>query len=381
MRAPSTTSIQMTTPADQSIVRRRLDGLDLLRFFAAASVLFYHFYFIGPLQGFWSNTLYTPLAHWGDLGVDLFFVISGFVITLTSENRGAIAFIRARAGRLIPTFFICSSIIAGIALMKPGADIADILLRWLSSQMFFPQVFGLTFLSAVYWTLAIEVQFYGMVAILLALGLWKRFNDLIIWSWLLTAFVLQYIGGPTWLATALISEYAGHFVAGMVLYRINTGQPPRFAWAALFLACALISKHIQHIDEWLGGSYQTFFPLAGIVLAAPTLLATVMLAARAPAFSPRLATAAAVLGTMSYPFYLLHADLGFWSQIVFKRKLFSMYPSLVEWISYPMIAVGAIVLSLWLSWLVATWIEPKLQSKMSLLMLGGQGCRTASHRA
>lgn len=356
-------SVTATPPAPP-----RLDSLDFLRFFAAAAVMFYHFYFIGPLQGFWPKTLYRPLAHWGDLGVDLFFVISGFVITLTSARRGPAAFIAARATRLFPAFAVCSAITAGMALTLPGISASEILPRWLASLSYFPRVFGIEPLSSVYWTLAIEIQFYGLVTVLLALGLWKRHNDLILWIWLLIAFAVQYIRPTPLLADALITEFAGHFCAGIVLYRIHAGNPPRFATAALLLAFSLMSKHIQHVDEWLGGSYLVFFPPLGVILAAPALAGLVYLAARAPALPRRLAPMAAMLGAMSYPLYLIHADLGFWSHAIFERKWFGLYPALAGTVTYPLMALGAVLLALFIAWLVAARIEPGLQARLKALL-------------
>ncbi|NML25886.1 acyltransferase family protein [Zoogloea dura] len=344
---------------------KRLDSLDLLRFFAAASVLLYHYTFIGPLQGFWPKTLFLPLAHWGDLGVDLFFVISGFVITLTSENRGPGAFLSARATRLFPAFLVCSAITASMAITLPGISAAEILPRWLASLTYFPRAFGVEPLSSVYWTLAIEVQFYGLVTLLLAVGWWKRHGDLILWSWLLISFATQYLHREPLLAEVLITEYAGHFCAGMILYRIHAGQPPRFATPALLLAFSLMSKHIQHIDEWLGGSYQVLFPPLGILLAAPAIACIVLVAARASALPPGpIARGAALLGAMSYPLYLVHADLGFWSHAIFERKWFGRYPGLADTITYPLMALGASTLSILLAALVAARVEPCLQARM-----------------
>lgn len=357
------------TPTSSSPASRRLDSLDLLRFLAAGAVLCYHFYFIGPLQGFWPKSIFLPWAHWGDLGVDLFFVISGFVITLTSNNRGAGDFLKARAIRLIPAFAVCSTITATMAIMLPGVNAAETLTRWLASQMFYPSLFGIEPLSSVYWTLAVEIHFYGAVALLMALGVWKRHNDLILWIWLVCAFIVQYFGGPSWLAQALITEYAGHFSAGIILYRLHSGRQPRFAIAALLVSCALISKHIQHVDEWLGGSFQEFFSPTSIVLAAPCLIALVLLATRIPPLPRHQSPIAPILGAMSYPLYLIHADLGFWSHAIFERKLFGQFPLLTEWISYPLMTIGALVLSLLISWLVASRIEPPLQIKLKQWLL------------
>lgn len=363
------TSTGLKPPHRPAEDRKRLDSLDLLRFLAAAAVMFYHFYFIGPLQGFWPRTLYQPLAHWGDLGVDLFFVISGFVITLTSENRGTRAFIAARATRLFPAFLVCSAITAGMAITLPGISAGEILPRWLASLSFFPRALGIEPLSSVYWTLAIEIQFYALVALLIAIGWWKRHADLILWTWLILSFAVQYVHQAPLLADVLITEYAGHFCAGMILYRIHAGQPPRFAIAALLLAFSLMSKHIQHIDEWLGGSFQMLFPPLGIVLAAPVLAGLVFLAARTPSLPRGLpARGAALLGAMSYPLYLVHADLGFWSHAIFERKWFGLHPGLAGWVTYPRMAAGAAALSLLIALLVATRIEPGLQARMKALL-------------
>ncbi len=362
----------MTTSVSSSnsqMRKTRLETLDILRFFAASAVLFYHYYFIGPLQGYWPKTLFIDAAHWGDLGVDLFFVISGFVITLTSEGRSAQAFLAARATRLFPAFVACSAITATMAIMLPGISANNIIPRWIATLTYFPQFFGVEPLSSVYWTLAIEIQFYALVALLIASGIWKSRNDQILWLWLTIAFINQYIQPNIGIERLFIPEYAGHFCAGIILYRIHTGNPPRFTTAALIVSFALISKHVQHIDEWLGGSYLQFFPSLGISLAGPVIAALVFIAAKTPQIGQN-ARWAAVLGGLSYPFYLIHADLGFWAHAIFERKLFALFPSLVKNVSYSLMATLAIVASVLIAWLVATRVEPGLQARMKKLMEG-----------
>ena len=89
--------------------RKRIPGLDLARFLAALGILAYHFCFIGVIEGFYAWDVFMPVAFWGELGVDIFFIISGFVILFSIENkRTASQFLSGRIIRVYPAFIICS---------------------------------------------------------------------------------------------------------------------------------------------------------------------------------------------------------------------------------------------------------------------------------
>ncbi|WP_413479276.1 acyltransferase family protein [Serratia proteamaculans] len=87
---------------------RKLDSVQLLRGLAALSVMLFHFR--------WNINLSYPnlgdkLFGWGAIGVDVFFIISGFVITLSAKKLtpGTAAFslfLKHRAKRILPTYFI-----------------------------------------------------------------------------------------------------------------------------------------------------------------------------------------------------------------------------------------------------------------------------------
>ena len=85
----------------------RFYELDLLRFFAAMAVVLYHYLFRGQ-QGDYIPVRFTNLedyAQYGYLGVNLFFMISGFVISLSAESRTARQFVISRVVRLYPAFW------------------------------------------------------------------------------------------------------------------------------------------------------------------------------------------------------------------------------------------------------------------------------------
>src|SRR5678809_520447 len=69
--------------------RTRFPELDLLRFLAAGAVMLFHYTYLGPKNHEWSASFpaLSEIFKYGYLGVDVFFILSGFVILLTAyEN-------------------------------------------------------------------------------------------------------------------------------------------------------------------------------------------------------------------------------------------------------------------------------------------------------
>lgn len=75
----------------------RLIGLDLVRFFAAMSVVLYHYTARHGSTSFETLSVFTKFGY---LGVPLFFMISGYVISLSAANRTASEFLISRFIRL-----------------------------------------------------------------------------------------------------------------------------------------------------------------------------------------------------------------------------------------------------------------------------------------
>jgi peptidoglycan/LPS O-acetylase OafA/YrhL len=148
-------------------------GLDFLRLLAAAMVMLYHF-------GFWHLTevdgtlvhaisanvarATMPLTHFGWVGVEIFFFISGFVITFSAQHSTVHSFVRSRFLRLVPAVWICAPLTAAIyyfALNEPMMTLAPQLVR---TVLFFPLSSSI---DGVYWTLGVEISFYILIYLLL----------------------------------------------------------------------------------------------------------------------------------------------------------------------------------------------------------------------
>ena len=155
-------------------MNQRFENINLLRAFAAVSVVFYHvitymkwetFPMSGPLLAF----------RIGWIGVDLFFVISGFVITrsaLGMWRRDPLAFPRQywahRLSRIVPLYVL--TCVLWVALFIPDFfDQKPLRVLWqISAHLTFIHTFWpFTYnaINGVNWTLAIEMQFYLLVAL------------------------------------------------------------------------------------------------------------------------------------------------------------------------------------------------------------------------
>src|ERR1700682_5675077 len=91
-------------------------------------------------------------------------MISGFVILWTAFNRSPGQFVLARLCRLYPSYWICVVITSGVLVM------AGETLSWgrlAANLTMFQHWFGLQSIDQVYWTLFVELKFYGLVFILM----------------------------------------------------------------------------------------------------------------------------------------------------------------------------------------------------------------------
>lgn len=151
----------------------RLPGLQALRALAALMVLVGHVlaeaehYFALPLPG--------DAIPW-TRGVDIFFVISGFVITLSASRLAGQpgTFLYRRLMRVVPLYFLFTTLMVAVLIALPGGakDTALDPAQILSSYTFFPyeRLDGrIAPVLSLGWTLNYEVFFYALAALCLAL--------------------------------------------------------------------------------------------------------------------------------------------------------------------------------------------------------------------
>ena len=149
--------------------KARYPLLDLLRYFAALLVALMHWGLeLGPerMQSVYRIPVLGFLIQNGAFGVDIFFLISGFVIIETARRKDALDFLIARFVRLFPGLFVSMTIVLFVGTYFIGSYELSFS-SYVNSVFLTYQAVGVQPLATQLWTLIYEVKFYGGIAILL----------------------------------------------------------------------------------------------------------------------------------------------------------------------------------------------------------------------
>jgi exopolysaccharide production protein ExoZ len=152
----------------------RLSGLQILRGVAAMLVVVFH---LGRTAHFQAG-LDDAATLVGAAGVDLFFVISGFIMIHTTRRGLAPgAFLRRRLARIAPLYGLATLLAFGLAGLAPRAAGSEPLWRLAAALTFFPSFNAKGEIAPVFepgWTLQYEAFFYVVLALASALSFRRR---------------------------------------------------------------------------------------------------------------------------------------------------------------------------------------------------------------
>ncbi len=276
--------------------KSRIEVLDFLRGIAALGVVFHHFFSI------LEPGLLRSASFYGQLGVQVFFVISGFIIPYSLYRSGYQlrnfgTFVLKRIVRLDPPYIVTIVIIIALGVLSwyfPfqkdlvfQVSLPQVLLHFAYINVFF----GYPWLSDVFWTLAIEFQYYLLIGLMFPL----------IFSKSLAVRLLSFagLGSLAFIITssAFIFFYIFLFFMGILTCQLKVGLIGRRLYALLLIvsiALALVT---------------TGFPatIAGVGAVAAILFLRMKYAV----FT--------FLGSISYSLYLIHSPIGKRALNVFVR--------------------------------------------------------------
>ena len=155
----------------------RTYGIDLLRGVACVSVIAFHYLARGALAGWMPELplpLLEPFARYGFLGVHLFFMVSGFVIFMSAIGRTPREFVASRVSRLYPALWFAAPVTMLLMLWHANPVLTVSWQDFFWNLTLMPQYVGAQFVDGAYWSLAVELQFYIFVWLVLLCRLADR---------------------------------------------------------------------------------------------------------------------------------------------------------------------------------------------------------------
>lgn len=338
----------------------RMGSLDLLRLVAALAVLFFHYFFHGsylpPLLAHGYPEA-GSLAVYGYMGVNLFFLISGFVIAWSAEGRNWTEFAAARFARLYPGFLVCMTASFFVQTLAANPTLAYDPSTWAANLFIVAPAFNRPFVDGVYWSIVLEIVFYGWIAIALFFGVFSRWKLQIVAAWLLISVINETVIHSTALQMVFITQYAPFFAGGVLAQHIVAKGSSIEALLLLAAAFLLSCKGVAGDADWMQ-THIGFSPSTAQLLAANVVVYALF--GGALFLRRRIAPTPLVLmlGGLTYPLYLLHQEIGtLW--------LNALSPAVGRWVAL------AIVLTALLSasFVISFFIEKPIRKPLISLLL------------
>lgn len=246
-----------------------ITNIQAVRGIASLMVFLGHSILLHPGMGFdWLAPFMGPIA---SSGVDIFFVISGFIIATVAVKSGsdtryspreiAWNFTVKRLTRIYPVFWIV------MALALPLARYVEFSPSWIEHSSNLRQFFLVTHVNShimAAWSLGFEVYFYAIVAF--ALLIWPRrvMAVLAIWSVASISVILYgtYFGGP-WVGAYPVSPMVLEFVFGMLIAWLISKRVFSFAVTSAVLGaiCFIVGLEVLRLNTWysLGPWWRTIY--------------------------------------------------------------------------------------------------------------------------
>lgn len=248
------------------------NNFDLLRLVAALQVLFLHHaafftYNKGASYGMIERVI------WNFPGVNIFFIISGYLIFQSLDRNSLSVFAKKRIKRIFPALVICFLFTVMLLFSVNSLNIKDILnldfVKWVLAQLtifqfYNPDIvrdFGFGPPNGALWTISVEIQFYLLVA-----GLWRWFlmkkniktQNLILIIFFVISALYNYLFNNYMPSNSLayklsfvfVFSYLYFFITGIFIYVnrhffIARLRGKALNWILMFIAVCFLLEHFQ----------------------------------------------------------------------------------------------------------------------------------------
>jgi peptidoglycan/LPS O-acetylase OafA/YrhL len=271
---------------------QRLPVLDMLRGIASFAVCWFHL--TNGNVAFLPAGILKSSGAYGWLGVEVFFVISGFVIPYALErSRYGISdcgtFLLKRVVRLDPPYFITIGLILALGYLSaktPGYQGEGFIFSWPQTLLhvgYLNAFFNYPWLNPVFWSLAIELQYYLLIALIFPLLASRR------WLFRFSIMLLLAILSIAIPAAQFVFHWLLLFLFGIATFQFRSRLLKRTAY---FIHIAVIATG-------------AFFCYGALICLTGLASALVIAFINFSHFG-----VLGWFGKISYSLYLLHAPIG-----------------------------------------------------------------------
>jgi exopolysaccharide production protein ExoZ len=333
----------------------RLDLVQSLRGLAAFGVLTHHI--AVAIDRFFGDQFTPPGIGLGWAGVDLFFVLSGFIMVWTTRDGGhglrtAGAFWARRALRVYPPYWVATAIALALTLSVPALAQINSGAGWIESILLWPAA-EQPFLNPG-WTLIYELWFYlGFGFLILAP---RRFLPMLLAGWAFAVIVAALRFGETAnpVLHVVINPLTLDFLMGAFV-AMALGAWRRTVSAAVVLGLAAIGAAalLAGVLYVTATGWNDWTRMAACGPACAILLTAAVLADRAGLFRPH--RALIVLGDWSYALYLTHQP------IIFAAAILCAQVFGISWTGVAIAAVIGLILPFPVTWALHKFVEMPAQ--------------------
>lgn len=274
-------------------IAKEIPSIELLRGVASAMVCFFHLT-NGNVHFLPENNMMRQVGKYGWTGVEVFFVISGFVIPYAMyvknyTTNGLFTFLKKRIIRIEPPYLISIVLVLllnFVSTLSPYYRGAPFTIDWanLAGHVAYLNVFtGENWLNPVYWSLGIEFQYYLLIALAYSFLAGKQFIGRLLFFAVFTG--LSFLPLPE---GRFFFTYAGYFLAGILL----------FQWV-----CGIIANREFFILGGFTGLLLWYQHGLGLMLLVMATLFVIIYINQVPKIFRS-------LGLISYSLYLIHVPIG-----------------------------------------------------------------------
>lgn len=336
----------------------RYYDIDFLRFLAAIAVVLFHYTFRGYSADGLSNIRFDEisfLTKYGYLGVNLFFMISGFVILMTAKSGNFKNFLISRFIRLYPTFWIGMFFTVTIIFIFQSELFKVNMEQILLNLTMIPDAFNEKPIDGVYWTLFIELKFYFLIIILL---IFKQIKYIEVYAllWITWSFSFYFFHFPYILNKFLFASFSSYFIAGSMFYLIKYKGISFFRFLIILLTWILSTlyslKYMERQIEHFGTIFSSF-----VIIFILTMFYGVFFLISLNKTNFINKRFFMYFGALTYPLYLIHQNAGYILLNYFSQSLNKFF-----------LLFSIIIVMLLISFVIYYYIEKTITPRLKYYM-------------